>query len=206
MLAGTFVRRTLLASSRGLAPAQGFTVAWRQAGAGPFWTCQVRNRGREPSASCLCPPQQVSKGAFWSLEFGISSFSVGYRSWKILIWQTTESLGGAKMWDMYPSQTFSKCTQIKTHKMSFCEPNSWENMTNQYTCNYLGAEEVSSFYLTRALRFNSLSFKRSWAHWDAVHDFWLNKYTWYMLLQYYTIVHCVSYLLFTCCLFLLSCL
>ncbi len=41
------------ADSRGLHAAQGFTVAGRQTGAGPFWTFQVRNRGHEPDAGAI---------------------------------------------------------------------------------------------------------------------------------------------------------
>lgn len=53
--------------------------AWRQTGAGPFWTCQVRTQGREPEAAVSSVLSGVSVSPhrpFRRPEFGIRSLSV----------------------------------------------------------------------------------------------------------------------------------
>lgn len=59
------------ADSRGLARTQTFIVAWGETGAGPFWTCQVRDQGHEPDSDITVPEVFVFSSTLNILHHGI---------------------------------------------------------------------------------------------------------------------------------------
>lgn len=90
--------------------------AWRQTGAGPFWTCQVRTQGREPEAAVSSVLSVVSVSPnrpFRRPEFGIRSLSVA---------SVTEGLSGYHQ-NLHINTDWNTLTQRATtewFKRCFC--------------------------------------------------------------------------------------